>query len=107
MDVVDGGHTLEPVRQAFEFNECLLNPLYGSTGRQCSQTGRAHIFMIMAPHKSGLGYIQICLNSACDEPFGPELTADGLSRVEFGIRNSDFGFYWFQLTQVQDDALSV
>jgi hypothetical protein len=26
--------------------------------------------------------------AACDEPFGPELTADGLSRVDFGFSMS-------------------
>jgi hypothetical protein len=30
-------------------------------------------------------------NSACDEPFDPELTADGLSRVEGGKRRSAKG----------------
>jgi hypothetical protein len=29
-------------------------------------------------------------NAACDEQFGPELTAEGLSRVEGGRNNSEF-----------------
>ncbi|CAB1058827.1 hypothetical protein D1BOALGB6SA_3585 [Olavius sp. associated proteobacterium Delta 1] len=37
----------------------------------------------MGHSAEGMG--QRCWNAACDEPFDPELTAEGLSRVEVGI----------------------
>ena len=56
-----------------------------------------------------LEYDRVCstFESACDEPFGPELTAEGLSRVVFALPLSVIYYFGGRLNLYLVDVLAV